>query len=121
MAMTIEAIIKVFSKATGGHSRPPSAVGRCDDAQSAFCVLRRRLVPFLQNAQELDLYAGRELADFVENNVPPRPSRSGRPFFPVAPVNAPRSCPNSSLSRMVSGIAAAIDGHERGSRGPERS
>jgi hypothetical protein len=42
------------------------------------------------------------------SSVPPWAS-SKRPFFcPVAPVNAPRSCPNSSLSISSRGIAAQL-------------
>ena len=36
------------------------------------------------------------------------PARNGRSRLPIAPVNAPRSYPNSSLSRSVAGSAAAL-------------
>ena len=44
------------------------------------------------------------------NKVPPAAS-SNFPFFcATAPVNAPLSCPNNSLSRRLSGSAAQLTG-----------
>ena len=63
----------------------------------------------LQDAQQLGLHVQRQLADFVEEQRADcgRP-RSGRFAAPTAPVNAPRSWPNSSLSISVLGIAAQL-------------
>jgi hypothetical protein len=46
------------------------------------------------------------------NRVPPSASSMSPGFIPAAPVNAPRSCPNSSLSSTSRGSVAAVDGHE---------
>ena len=40
--------------------------------------------------------------------MPPVASSNRPRFIPVAPVNEPRSCPNSSLSRIDSGSAAQL-------------
>ena len=41
--------------------------------------------------------------------APPPSATSNKPrFFAIAPVNAPRSCPNSSLSISSGGIAAQL-------------
>ncbi len=42
------------------------------------------------------------------NTVPPSATSSFPFFLPMAPVNAPFSCPNSSLSRSVSASAAQL-------------
>ena len=66
----------------------------------------RRDLAALEHAQELGLQRERQLANLVEEQraavgrARRRPARSA-----CAPVKAPRSCPNSSLSRSVSGIA----------------
>src|SRR6185312_208774 len=57
--------------------------------------------PFLQHAQELDLSGLGQLGHFVEEQRP----AVGRL---IAPVKAPRSWPNSSASRSVSGNAAQL-------------
>ena len=63
----------------------------------------------LEHAQELGLQAERELADLVEEQrAADRPSRTGPAFFSVAPVNAPFSWPNSSLSIRLSVSAAQL-------------
>jgi hypothetical protein len=62
----------------------------------------------LQHPQQLDLHAGRDLADLVEQQGAPL-AASNSPGGPwVAPVNAPRTCPNSSLSSSVSVMAPQL-------------
>ena len=62
----------------------------------------------LENAQELGLEVQGEIADLVQEQVPPSAS-SNRPFLvAVAPVKAPFSWPKSSLSRSVWGRAAQL-------------
>ena len=68
----------------------------------------------LQHAQELHLHLRADLADLVEEERAARwPPRRGRASAALAPVNAPRSWPKSSLSRIDSGSARAVDGDER--------
>jgi hypothetical protein len=67
----------------------------------------------LQDAQQLDLRGSGDLADFVEEQRPPsacskRPTRRRS-----APVNAPFSCPNSSLFEQALGQTRAVQGDER--------
>ena len=68
----------------------------------------------LQHAQELDLRRGRHLADFVEQQHAAGGGLDLPGLALMAPVNAPRSWPNSSDSSSVSGSAAqltATNGH----------
>ena len=82
---------------------------------------RQRLVaadalerPVLQHAQELGLQRRIEVADLVEEQRAAAPAASKRPLRrAVAPVKAPRSWPNSSLSISVGGSAARLTGDER--------
>ena len=77
----------------------------------------------LEHAQQLRLQRERQLADLVEEQRAavgrPRtaPARSA-----TAPVNAPRTWPNSSLSIRFSAMRAAVDDDERpvGARGGAR-
>jgi len=65
---------------------------------------------FLQYAQQLNLHRHGHIADFVQKRVPPS-AISKRPCRVVkAPVNAPFSCPNSSLSSNSPGIAPQLIG-----------
>ena len=75
-------------------------VGRSADA------LERLL---FEKPQQLGLEQRHHLADFVEKHrAAVRRSRSSPRFCRSAPVNAPRSCPNSSLSSSVSGSAEQV-------------
>jgi len=64
--------------------------------------------PLLQDAQQLRLRRLRQLGDLIEKQR----ALVGKLELPSrcrsAPVNAPRSCPNSSLSISVSGSAAQL-------------
>ena len=69
----------------------------------------RSKVPRLQHAQNLRLRGGRHVADFIEKNrAACCIARTCRCVAVVAPVNEPRSWPNSSLSSSCSGIAAQL-------------
>ena len=62
---------------------------------------------FLQHPQQLRLQLQRNVADFVEEQrAAVAPARSGRSRCAMAPVNAPFSWPNSSLSSRPVGMAA---------------
>ena len=69
----------------------------------------RSNVALLERAQDLGLQRQRQVADLVEEDraavAPPRTCPSLRP---AAPVNAPFSWPNSSVSSSASGIAAQL-------------
>jgi len=58
-------------------------------------------LPVLEESQKLGLHREGQFTQFVQKERAPR----GASTFPrtrsVAPVNAPRSCPNSSLSRAI--------------------
>jgi hypothetical protein len=72
----------------------------------------------LQHPQQLGLQLRRNVADFVQEQRPPLAS-SNRPIrCASAPVNAPRSWPNNSLSRSPSGIAAQFTFTKGRSRRP---
>ena len=88
---------------------------------------RRRIVrlpptPFelllLQHAQQLRLRLRRHFADFVqEERAADRPARSGPAARVTAPVKAPRSWPNSSLSSRSAGSAAQLTSTSGACRG----
>jgi len=64
--------------------------------------------PFLEESQQLDLCADRQVADLIEKQcsasaISKRPLREA-----TAPVNAPRSWPNSSDSSTPSAKAAQL-------------
>ena len=62
----------------------------------------------LQHAQQLDLHVG-DSSPTSSRKIVPLCASSKRPFFCcTAPVNAPRSCPNSSLSARLAGSAAQL-------------
>ena len=64
--------------------------------------------PLLEHAQELDLDLQRQVADLVEEQRRPS-AASKRPICrESAPVYAPRSRPNSSLSIRAVGMAAQL-------------
>jgi len=58
--------------------------------------------PGLQHAQRACLARGREVADLLENSVPPCAPRTGPRAGLVAPVYAPASAPNSSACKSSS-------------------
>jgi len=62
----------------------------------------------LQHAQELGLQLEGEVADFIEEQRPPLASSKRPRRCVMAPVNAPFSCPNSSLSSSPVGMAAQL-------------
>ena len=69
----------------------------------------RHDLALLEHAQELRLHRRRHLADLVEEDrAAARPPRRGPRWSCVAPVNAPRRWPKSSLSSSVSGSAAQL-------------
>ena len=78
------------------------AVGRGDDAHvDAISLLppTRRISPRLEHAQQLGLQLERQLADLVEEQrAAAAPARTRPARRSSAPVNAPFSWPNSSLS-----------------------
>ena len=61
-----------------------------------------------QKPQQLGLQQRHHLADFVEKDRAAVRRFNQAPFWRSAPVNAPRSCPNSSLSSSVSGSAEHV-------------
>ena len=73
------------------------------------CALPRRSIDtLLQHAEQLDLDLRRQLADFVEEERGLL-AASKRPICrDSAPVYAPRSRPNSSLSMSALGMAAQL-------------
>ena len=87
------------------------AVGRRDDPDvdvHGFRASEPLDLPLLEHAQQLDLDVERQVADLVEKNRRVSAS-SKRPIcLASAPVNAPFSRPNSSLSMSVLGIAAQL-------------
>ena len=106
----VEAVPEVFAEAARLHLLEEVAIGRGDDARVG---LERDVaadaleLAVLEHAQQLGLQVQRQLADFVEEergavgDLEPTLAAS-RP----RPVNAPFSCPNSSLSMSVGGSAA---------------
>ena len=76
-------------------------------------------LPLLQHAQKLALQDRRKVADLVEKNRSLWASTNSPRWAVAAPVNAPRACPNSSLSSSSSGSAAQLTAtNERSARGP---
>ena len=85
--------------------QPHIGVQRTSRAETVKLVL-------LQHAEQLWLQFERQFADLVQDIVPWLAS-SKRPIrLEIAPVKAPRLCPNNSLSSRPLGIAGAIDLHE---------
>ena len=62
----------------------------------------------LQHAEQLGLQLRRDVADLVEEQVPWCASSKRPTFWLMAPVKAPFSWPNSSLSRRPVGMAAQL-------------
>lgn len=62
----------------------------------------------LEKPQQLRLERPARVANLVQKNGPPVRLLDQSPLGAVRPVNAPRSYPNSSLSRRVSGITAQL-------------
>lgn len=109
LAARIEAMIEVRTIAPGAHLFGEIAIGCRDetDIDLVFVVRADALqLPVLQYAQELRLPGKRQLADLVEKEAATvrefkLPRRSVD-----APEKAPRTWPNSSLSKGVFGSAA---------------
>ena len=75
----------------------------------------------LEHAQELRLHRERQLADLVEEDGAAVRALERAGVALVAPVNAPRSWPNSSLSISVRRDRAAVEHDERALRARRRS
>ena len=122
-AHDVEAVVEILrGSVPRGASRLEVAVGRGDDAHVDRDRLRvppsRWTLALLEHAQELRLQrASGMLADLVEEDrAAVRPARSCPRFASIAPVNAPRSWPNSSLSSSVSGMRRAVDARRTAAR-----
>ena len=73
----------------------------------------------LEHAQQLGLDRQRQLADLVEEQRAAVRRLEQPAFAATAPVNAPRSWPNSSLSSQRLGIAAQLTDTNGPSRAPD--
>ena len=63
----------------------------------------------LNHAKKLNLQIQRKIADLIQKDASRRwPAQNGPACVPSAPVNAPFSWPNSSLSSSVSGSAVQL-------------
>ena len=73
------------------------------------CPPTRRIVRRLQRPEQLRLELERQRRRSRRGTACRRaPARTGPACAAIAPVNAPRSCPNSSLSSRFAGIAAQL-------------
>ena len=61
-----------------------------------------------ENAEQFGLHRQRQLAHLIEKQVPPSAISNNPGLSSVAPVNAPRLCPKSSLSKSVSTTAEQL-------------
>jgi hypothetical protein len=98
-------------KQIGTKFRLQVAIGRGNQA-SIRSERARTSQPFelslLQDAEQLGLQFEGNLSDFIQKMVPPF-ATSKRPMrCAMAPVKAPLSCPNISLSSKPVGIAAQL-------------
>ena len=106
----VEPVEEILLEPAVGDHLPEVAVGRGDDPHvdllGALGAERLELA-LLQHAQQLRLQRRAHRADLVEEDAcRRRPARTCPSCSSVAPVNAPRTWPNSSDSSSVSGIAA---------------
>ena len=102
--------VQVLAELAGRDRRLQIAVGRGDDAHvdlQRLLAADARELARLQHAQHLGLRRQRSCRRSRRGRwCRRRPARTGRACAPVAPVNAPRSCPNSSDSISSGGMAA---------------
>ncbi len=109
---SIDPVIQIVPEFSLGYRLWNVSVGRAENTHVDLNFLRSAQalkISVLQHAkQRLACNCGLISAISSSNNVPPSASSNfpGRAAF--APVNAPRSWPNNSLSSKVSGIAAQL-------------
>ena len=105
-----EAVIEIGAEPALAHFVLEVAIGRGDDAHvdAVNTVAADTLnLPVLQGAQQLWLQFERQLADLVEEQrAAVGDLELAGAIFATAPVNAPDTWPNSSLSAMLTGSAA---------------
>ena len=109
----VEAVVEIFAEAR--RLRTSAARSRLVAATMRTSTWRVRVPPTrsnsrcLEDAEELGLQAGGDLADFVEEEGAAVGGFEACPFFcATAPVNEPFSWPKSSLSSRVSVRAAQL-------------
>ena len=107
-----QAIEEILAELAVGDQLVETAVGRRDDADrdaNRLLAADALQLAVLQDAQQLGLRRLVQVADFVEKDAcRRRPARTCRAAAPAAPVNAPFSWPNSSLSISSVGMAAQL-------------
>src|ERR1019366_8089678 len=96
--------IKIAAECAVGHGSFQVAIG-CGqnphvDGHALYASHRTSLL-LLDRPQQLRLQIDRQLADLVQKHGPPWAIASSPSLGLVAPVKAPRTCPNSSLSISV--------------------
>jgi hypothetical protein len=102
-------MIKVLTKRPAPDAIAEVSVGRRDHPAFGPPVVRLAqpvVFTVLQDAQELRLQEGRQLADLVEEQAAPARLLQDPRRAPAAPVKAPRLWPKSCVSRS-SGVKAA--------------
>ena len=107
----VEPVIEILAEFSFLRCLLKIPIGGGDDANVDLLRPRaahRLKLPFLKDAEQLHLKLYRQLPISSRKIVPPS-ARAKRPsrFF-VAPVKAPCSWPNNSLSIRVAGIAAQL-------------
>jgi hypothetical protein len=112
MGHDVHTVVEIFAKTPGAHHFFERLVGCADQAEIdlAVCAPAQPLhLAVFKNAQQFGLQAHGQRGDLVEKE---RASVSqfdlAGPRFGTAPVNAPRSLPNSSDSIRLSGSAAQL-------------
>ena len=73
------------------------------------CCRQAARTPLLKHAQQLGLHLERDIADLVEEERAAVGELEAAHFCAIAPVNAPFSWPNSSLSSSAGGHRGAVD------------
>jgi len=107
----VDSIVEILAEQAVRDARAQVAVSRGDDAH----VDLHRLVAaerfdrsFLQHPEQLGLRRLRQLRDLVQEQRAAMRGLEAAVRRLLAPVKAPRSCPNSSASIKVSGKAAQL-------------
>ena len=117
-----EPVVEILAEAARLDRRLEVPVRRRDDADVDPPGVRRSDAlefAFFEDAQERRLHIERQIADFVEEERPLSASSKRPCRVATAPVNAPRSWPNSSLSIKLAGSAAQLTRTSgRSRRGP---
>ncbi len=107
-----EPVVEILAQRDAGRARPHRPVGRGDDARvaarAARCRPRARRSPPARRAGAWSAAPDPDRRSRRGRACPRPPPRSGRCAGAVAPVNAPRSWPKSSLSISVGGSAARL-------------